>query len=100
MRFGEMAALKWRNVDSRQGAIKVRENLVDGEEGRPTSAGSVRDIKMLPPVIEALREWRKATMAKSDYVFHSTYLPVRLAATQADRYNCRTAGGCTIGNVD
>ena len=73
MRFGEMAALKWRNVDFRLGVIKVRETLVDGEEGRPKTAGSVRDIKILPPVVEAFREQRKATMGKSDNVFRNFY---------------------------
>jgi integrase len=61
-----MAARKWRNVDFKLGIIKVRETLVDGEEGRPKTASSVRDIKMLPPVIEAFRSsesplWAKVT---------------------------------------
>ncbi len=69
MRFGEMAGLKWKNVDFKLGVIKVRETRVRGEEGRPKTAGSVRDIKILPPVVEALREQRKITMGRSDYVF-------------------------------
>ena len=73
MRFGEMAGLKWKNVDFRLGVIKVRETRVRGEEGRPKTAGSVRDIKMLFPVVEALRDQRKATMGKSDYVFLNYY---------------------------
>jgi integrase len=73
MRFGEMAGLKWKNVDFRLGVIKVRETRVRGEEGPPKTPGSIRDIKMLPPVVEALRDQRKATMGKSDYVFLSFY---------------------------
>ena len=73
MRFGEMAALKWRNVDFKLGVVRVRETLVDGEEGRPKTASSVRDIKMLPPVIEAFRNQRKVTMGKTDYVFLNYY---------------------------
>jgi integrase len=73
MRFGEMAALKWRNVDFKLGVVKIRETLVDGEEGRPKTSSSVRDIKMLPPVVEAFRDQRKATMGKSDYVFLNYY---------------------------
>jgi len=73
MRFGEMAVLKWKNVDFRLGVIKVRETRVRGEEGRPKTKGSIRDIKMLPPVVEALRDQRKATMGKSDYVFLNYY---------------------------
>ncbi len=73
MRFGEMAALKWRNVDFKLGVVKIRETLVDGEEGRLKTPSSVRDIKMLAPVVEAFRDQRKATMGKSDYVFLNFY---------------------------
>ena len=69
MRFGEMSALKWRNVDFRLGVIKVRETRVMKQEGRPKTSGSVRDIKMLLPVVGALRNQRKYTMGKSEYVF-------------------------------
>lgn len=69
MRFGEMAGLKWKNVDYKLGVIKVRETRVRGEEGRPKTAGSVRDVKIMPPVVEALRDQRKITMGRSDYVF-------------------------------
>jgi len=73
MRFGEMAALKWKNVDFKLGVIKVRETLVRGEEGRPKTKRSVRDVDTLPPVVEALRNQRKSTMGKSDYVFLNQY---------------------------
>jgi integrase len=73
MRFGEMAGLKWHNVDFRLGVIKVRETRVMGEEGRPKTKKSTRDIKMLPPVIEALRDQRKETFGKSDYLFLNQY---------------------------
>lgn len=77
MRFGEMAGLKWHNVDFRLGVIKVRETRVMGEEGRPKTKKSTRDIKMLPPVVQAFREQRKETFGKSDYVFLNQYeIPV------------------------
>jgi len=61
MRFGEMAALKWKHIDFKLGVIKVRETRVRGEEGCPKTKGSIRDIKMLPPVVEALRDQRKCS---------------------------------------
>jgi integrase len=73
MRFGEMAVLKWKNVDFRLEIIRVRETRVRGEEGRPKTKRSVRDITMLPPVIEAMRDQRKFTMGKSEYVFLNQY---------------------------
>jgi len=73
MRFGEMGALKWKNVDFEMGVIKVRETLVRGEEGSPKTEGSIRDVKMLPMVVEALKAQRKATFGKSPYVFLNRY---------------------------
>jgi len=75
MRFGEMAALKWRNVDFKLGVIKVRETRVLGEEGRPKTKKSSRDIKMLAPVIDALRDQMKRTVGKTEagYVFLNQY---------------------------
>ena len=73
MRFGEMAALKWKHVDFKLGVIKVRETLVKGETGSPKTKKSVRDIRMLPPVVEAIRDQRKVTMGKSEYVFLNQY---------------------------
>lgn len=43
--------------------------MVESEEGPPKTEGSRRDINMLPPVVEALRDQRQATLGKSDYVF-------------------------------
>lgn len=75
MRFGEMSALKWRNVDFKLGVIKVRETRVLGEEGRPKTKKSSRDIKMLLPVIEAMRDQMKGTVGKTEagYVFLNQY---------------------------
>ena len=75
MRFGEMSALKWKNVDFRLGVIKVRETRVLGEEGRPKTKKSSRDIKMLAPVIEAMRDQMKETVGKTEagYVFLNQY---------------------------
>jgi len=68
-----MSVLKWQNVDFKLGVIKVRETRVRGEEGSPKTKRSIRDIIMLPPVVEAMRGQRKATMGKSEYVFLNQY---------------------------
>jgi integrase len=73
MRFGEMSALKWKNVDFKMGLIKVKETLVRGEEGLPKTRGSIRDVKMLPMVVDALKGQRNATLGKSPYVFLNRY---------------------------
>jgi hypothetical protein len=57
-------------VDFKLGVIKVTETRERGEEGRPKTKRSVRDITMLPPVVKAMRDQRKYTMGKSEYVSH------------------------------
>ena len=69
VRFGEMAALKWRNVDMVRKTARICETLVYGEEGRPKTKKSNRDIDLLPPVIEALEAQIRMNRWKSDYVF-------------------------------
>lgn len=69
MRFGEMSALKWRNIDFQRNIIHVKETRVDGEETTPKTAGSIRELNMLPPVFNALNDQHKSTGTKSDYVF-------------------------------
>ena len=69
LRFGEMAALKWKNVHLDRKTAKICETLVYGEEGRTKTKKSNRDIDLLPPVIEALIDQRERTGRKSGYVF-------------------------------
>jgi integrase len=69
MRAGEMAALKWRQVDFDRKLIKVVETRVYGEEGRPKTNSSYRDIAMLPMVYAALKEQSLRTRLHSKYVF-------------------------------
>ena len=70
MRFGEMAALKWKNVDLESNQIYIKESLVYGDEGSPKTKGSKRiiDILRLLPVIGALKKQRQLT-GKGKYVF-------------------------------
>ena len=69
MRFGEMAALKKTNIFLDRGIAKICETLVYGEEGRPKTKKSNRDIDLLPPVIEALKRQTLKTPGNTGYVF-------------------------------
>jgi len=68
MRFGEMAGLKWRNIDFDRGVIRVIETRVYGEEGPPKTKKSKRDIDILQPAYDALMRQKEIT-GKSKYVF-------------------------------
>lgn len=69
MRAGELSALKFSNVDFDRRIIKVVETRVEGEEGRPKTNSSYRDIEMLPMVYDALKKQELKTRLRSNYVF-------------------------------
>jgi len=57
-RPGELAALKWGNVDWRTNKFRILARRYRGEESSPKTKSSTRDVDMLPPVIEALKAQR------------------------------------------
>jgi len=56
-------------VDFQQGKILIREGRVLGQTGIPKSAGSLRDIDMLPPVRQALMEQKAISWLLGGFVF-------------------------------
>jgi integrase len=54
-RPNELAALKWGDVDWQGSRFRIRAGRYRGIESAPKTAASVRDVDMLPPVVEALR---------------------------------------------
>ena len=54
-RPNELAAVRWSDVDGPRGRLRIRAGRYRGKEGPPKTASSVRDIDMLPPVVEALK---------------------------------------------
>jgi len=70
MRFGEIAVLKWKNVDLDRGVINIRETRVRGIEDRTKTKGSKREIDILPPVKQALAEQSQMKL-KGKYVFRN-----------------------------
>jgi len=68
MRFGEMAALKWKNVDFDRRIIRVIETRVYGNESSPKTNKSKRDVELIGPAFEALLSQQGLT-GKGKYVF-------------------------------
>jgi integrase len=54
-RPNELAALHWGDVDAVRGILRIRAGRYRGKEGPPKTASSVRDIDLLPAVVEALK---------------------------------------------
>jgi integrase len=68
-RPNEACALKWPRVDFQQGKILIREGRVLGQTGIPKSAGSLRDIDLLPPVRQALTAQKAVSWMVGEHVF-------------------------------
>lgn len=69
MRFSGAAGLKWKNVDLTSGTIRIEEVMVENELGLPKTEDSQRDIELFPMALDALRNQRKATWGRSEFVF-------------------------------
>src|SRR5262245_49207346 len=63
LRPGELAALKWGDVELSRGSLRVRAGRYRGHEGSPKTESSVSDVDLLPPVVETLLAYRAAHAA-------------------------------------
>ncbi|WP_417582564.1 Arm DNA-binding domain-containing protein [Nitrincola sp.] len=72
MRSGEIDGLKWEYVDFEKRQILVRETLIAGQTEYTKTDGSQREIPMLGPVYDALRDQYQSTGRLSPYVFCNT----------------------------
>lgn len=77
MRTGEIDGLKWSNINFENREILIRQTLINGETEYTKTDGSQREIPMLGPVYDALRQQYQATARISEYVFcNRTGLPL------------------------
>ncbi len=72
LRRGELLALRWSDIDFRNKVIKVRSNMVNGENGciikAPKSEAGIRDIHVGEDVIAILKQARTQYVADAcDY---------------------------------
>jgi integrase len=63
VRPGELTALKWGDVDLTGRRLRIRAGRYRGHEGSPKTDSSVRDVDLLPPIVEALLTQRAAQAA-------------------------------------
>ena len=66
LRRGELLALRWEDIDFKNNVLKVRSNMVNGEDGcvikAPKSEAGIRDIHLGKDVMEVLK------IAKAQYL--------------------------------
>jgi integrase len=69
LRPNEALALRWSDIDWRNGAIWVKRNLTRFGFGDPKTHASKRDVPMMGPVREALTEQRPRSELRGELVF-------------------------------
>lgn len=72
LRFSELRALRWQDVDLDEGVVHVAHSLdLDGSL-KPPKSHQERSLPILRPGLAALREWRDATTG-TDFIFRTRH---------------------------
>ncbi|WP_339722420.1 tyrosine-type recombinase/integrase [uncultured Paraglaciecola sp.] len=69
LRTGELLALRWQDIDLKNGLAHIRKNITLGKEKEPKTKGSIRKIEMLPEAIEALNSIKNSKYYDNFRVF-------------------------------
>jgi len=72
LRPSEQYALQWEHVDFQRKLLLIRQGFVKGRLTMLKTAGSRRDVDMLPNIEEALWSHCQETQGKGPYVFANT----------------------------
>lgn len=69
MRPSEALALRWEDIDFKHGFISISKSRYLGVENSPKTAGSEREIRLLPGVVETLRAMKPLHVKVNEHVF-------------------------------
>ncbi|WP_400168754.1 tyrosine-type recombinase/integrase [Escherichia coli] len=69
LRPGELCALRWEDIDLKNGTMMIRRNLAkDRFTGTKTQAGTDRVIHLIKPAIDALRSQMTLTRLSKEHI--------------------------------
>ena len=69
MRPSETLALRWEDIDLKHGFLSITKSRYLGAENSPKTAGSEREIRLLPGVIEVLRAMKPLHVGVNEHIF-------------------------------
>ena len=69
MRPSEALALRWEDIDIKHGFLSISKSRYMDAENSPKTAGSEREIRLLPKVIEVLKAAKPLHIAVDEHVF-------------------------------
>mgnify|MGYP000087676326 CR=1 FL=1 len=81
LRVSELIALAWEDIDLSKGIIKIKRANVKGRYKVPKTKGSVREVELLLPAIEALNNQKQHTLLMK---------PFEVEVTQRDNKTIKT----------
>ncbi|HME99469.1 MAG TPA: site-specific integrase [Terriglobia bacterium] len=87
LRTSELCALDWADIDWVRNVVRVSRALTQGsdEAEEPKTEAGVRDVKLLPPALEALKAQKAYTFLKGAEVFQNPRSGERWTGDQAIR---------------
>ena len=71
LRTSELIALEWGDIDSVRGVVWVRRAKVRGELKPPKTEAGIREVKLLPAAVAALKAQKPHTFMTGQEVFHN-----------------------------
>src|SRR5262249_21091721 len=73
LRTSELCALDWQDIDWLRGMVRVSRALTQGasEAEEPKTEAGIRDVKLIPPALEALKAQKAHTFLKNAEVFQN-----------------------------
>ena len=71
LRTSELIALEWGDIDSVRGVVWVRRAKVRGELKPPKTEAGIREVKLLPAAVAALKAQKTHTFMTGQEVFHN-----------------------------
>lgn len=68
-RPSELLGLRWGDIDLRAGFISITKSRYLDEDGAPKTAGSDRQIRLLPSVVDVLKRIKPLKITENSYAF-------------------------------
>lgn len=77
LRVGEIVALTWNDIDSERGVANINKSARGRRRKGPKTEAGLRDVKLLPPALEALGRQKGLTRLLHREIFLNPGAPVR-----------------------
>lgn len=71
LRTSELIALEWSDIDWLKGLVRVRRACVNKIVKVPKTKSGERDVKLLPPALDALNDQKQYTLEFNKRIFHN-----------------------------